>query len=375
KTFQQSFKPRIVPEYYEIQKAASASLIGSLRLSPEAFFKHIEHFAGSIVLDIAYGYKLQEDNDPYVRLARDASEGMKQTAVPAAFLMEYLPWMRLIPEWLPGGSFKAKARVWAKYSDDLVKRPWEWLIDSRAKGTAELSFANRCIEDFNIIHPGPEEDISQMEEVVQNCAAVTYQAGSETTVSALLSFVLAMTLHPDIQKAAQKEIQAHVGTSRLPDFEDRESLPLVSAILSEVLRWNPVTPLGVPHRSMDDDVYEGYFIPKDSTIVPNIWSIMHDKELFGENTREFDPSRFLQRGDKVLLPDPANITFGFGRRICPGRHLAMNSLWIAMAHLLATYTIARPLDEDGNEIDPQVRYTPGLVSAPEPFRCRFINRL
>ena len=48
-------------------------------------------------------------------------------------------------------------------------------------------------------------------------------------------------------------------------------------------------------------------------------------------------------------------------RICPGKHLAMNSLWIAMAQLLATYTIAKPLDEDGKEVDPEVKYTPGLV--------------
>jgi cytochrome P450 len=53
-----------------------------------------------------------------------------------------------------------------------------------------------------------------------------------------------MTLYPDVQKRAQEEIDAVVGTDRLPTHDDRPHLPYVEALYQEVLRWNPVGPLG-----------------------------------------------------------------------------------------------------------------------------------
>ena len=64
------------------------------------------------------------------------------------------------------------------------------------------------------------------------------------TASAILTFILAMVLHPDIQIRAQKEIYTVIGVGRLPDVDDRDKLPYVNAVLAETLRWHPVTPLG-----------------------------------------------------------------------------------------------------------------------------------
>jgi cytochrome P450 len=73
-----------------------------------------------------------------------------------------------------------------------------------------------------------------------------------------------MAVHTDIQKKAQSEIDTVIGTHRLPEFEDRPSLPFVEALYREVLRWKPVLPLGVAHAASADDIYNGYFIPKGS---------------------------------------------------------------------------------------------------------------
>ena len=54
-----------------------------------------------------------------------------------------------------------------------------------------------------------------------------------------------MTLYPEVQRKAQAEIDQIVGNSRLPDFSDEVTLPYVQAVLKEVLRWHPVTPLGL----------------------------------------------------------------------------------------------------------------------------------
>ena len=76
---------------------------------------------------------------------------------------------------------------------------------------------------------------------------------------------------PDVQKKAQEEIDSVVGVDRLPTYGDREHLPYVHALVTEVLRWHNVAPLGVPHRASDDGIINGYFIPKGSIIITNLW--------------------------------------------------------------------------------------------------------
>lgn len=87
-------------------------------------------------------------------------------------------------------------------------------------------------------------------------------------------FFLAMALFPDVQKKAQQEIDAVIGTSRMPDFSDRPSLPYVNALLKEMMRWHIVTPIALPHRVVADDEYNGYLIPGGAMIIANTWYVM-----------------------------------------------------------------------------------------------------
>lgn len=91
----------------------------------------------------------------------------------------------------------------------------------------------------------------------------------------MLTFFLAMTLHPEIQRRAQRELDEIVGSGRSPEFGDRDSLPYITAIIKECLRWQPVSPLGLPHQTTAEDVYKSqYFIPKGSLVIGNIWYVV-----------------------------------------------------------------------------------------------------
>ncbi len=79
-----------------------------------------------------------------------------------------------------------------------------------------------------------------------------------------------MALYPEVQRKAQADIEK-VSPNRLPTFDDYDSLPYIKAIIREIIRWGPVAPLGLPHCVMEDDVYQTYFIPKDTTVFGNIW--------------------------------------------------------------------------------------------------------
>ena len=101
-----------------------------------------------------------------------------------------------------------------------------------------------------------------------------------------------MLLYPEVQKKAQAEIDAVVGPNRLPDFHDRPYLPYINAVVKESSRWNLVLPLGklfviifaatilkisegVPHMSTTDDEYNGFYIPKGTTMICNAWLVHH----------------------------------------------------------------------------------------------------
>ncbi|KAG1880396.1 cytochrome P450, partial [Suillus tomentosus] len=129
-------------------------------------------------------------------------------------------------------------------------------------------------------------------------------------------------LYPEVQKHAQAEIDAIVGQDRFPAFNERDKLPYIGALIQELLRWAPVAPQGQPyilgllHRAIKEDVYEGYCIPEGATVIANIFSISQDEKMYPDPL-EFRPERFLGSSPQL---DPRKFIFGLGRRRCPGAH-------------------------------------------------------
>jgi len=200
-----------------------------------------------------------------------------------------------------------------------------------------------------------------------------FGAGIETTSASLASFVLAMLHFPHVMKKAQAELDAIVGPDRMPEFADQDALPYVRATVNETLRWRPVAILGgTPHAVTADDEYNGMLIPKGSTIFANFAGIMSDPDMFPD-PESFQPERFLETTEPRLLD--FELPFGFGRRICPGMHLARNSIFINTARLLWAFDILPALDDKGDPIIPDsMNYTNGFNSRPVSFDCRFVPR-
>lgn len=80
-----------------------------------------------------------------------------------------------------------------------------------------------------------------------------------------------MMLNPEVQVKAQSELDRVVGRDRLPDFLDREKLPYIDALVTELWRWRSTAPIGIPHRCIEDNEYKGMFIPKGSLVIANAW--------------------------------------------------------------------------------------------------------
>ena len=110
-----------------------------------------------------------------------------------------------------------------------------------------------------------------------------------------------MLAYPETQSRAQAELDAVVGRSRPPTFADYQSLPYIRAMVKEILRWSPSGPLGLPHRVMEDDWYEGMFIPKGAICIANAWHMNHDPEIYGESAAHFNPARYLDTNPHTFL--------------------------------------------------------------------------
>ncbi|KAA1474623.1 cytochrome P450 [Dentipellis sp. KUC8613] len=342
--------------FWPLMELETSRFLRRVRAKPDDVQAHIRQTAGAIILKISHGYEIKEKDDPFVELVNKVLDEFSQMLRPGAFFVDILPILKYVPEWFPGTGWKQTAKAWAEDLNRSVDEPHEFVKQEMAKGTAMPSFTSTLME---------EDDLTPQKEFDIKWAASTIMGGgADTTVSAIYSFFLAMTLHPEAQRKSQAEIDAVIGNDRLPSIQDRENLPYVNAVLKEVMRWNPVAPLGAPHRVIEDDVHDGYFIPKGTIVMANSWKFLHDEQTY-KDPMKFVPERFMGKNPEL---DPYTATFGYGRRICPGILLADTSLFISFVMSLSVFNIEKAV-ENGKIIEPEVVYLEGAISHPKPFKC------
>jgi len=194
-----------------------------------------------------------------------------------------------------------------------------------------------------------------------------FLAGTDTTSNSLLWGMLCMVLHPDIQRKIQAELDDVVGRERQPCYEDRPNLHYTEATLLEIQRIGSVVPLSVPHRTMKDVELNGFKIPKDTTILPNIWSVHHNEKLFPD-PMSFRPERFIDADGKVSKPDYL-IPFSVGKRFCLGEPLARMEMFLYFTHMLHKFSFKLP---PGEKVD--LMETPSIVNSPQEYRVIAVHR-
>ncbi|KAJ7169194.1 cytochrome P450 [Mycena crocata] len=371
--FKQAFTPKASLQYQPKQMVAAHTLLRACLKTPEDFLEHFRQWASEIIMAITYGIDVLPVNDPYVELAFNAVHALSEAGVPGKYLVDSIPLLKYVPSWMPGAKFKRDAKEWKKLALDMRNVPFAETKRQMASGNAPPSFAGDCINALNAQDSYKGSDSYYTERTISGTAATMYVAGADTTVSALGTFVLAMLSNPDAQRKAQEEIDSVTGGRYLPTFEDEAEMPYVAALVQEILRWKNVGPIAFPHFTAVEDEYKGYRIPANSIVIGNTWAILHDESVYPD-PYAFKPERFLKDGK--LDPELAmgETAFGYGRRICPGRHTALHSLWITVACFLATFDIKKARDEHGREIEPSYEYDSGFITAPLPFKCSILPR-
>ncbi|KAH9987414.1 cytochrome P450 [Russula vinacea] len=371
KLLDRGLRPGAAVSYRQMMQEKTRWLLAQLFANPKEFHHHIELLQGKLIMSLTYGYDLK-DGDDFMTAPIQTTELMSRVMLPGAALVNHLPFLRHIHSWVPFLSYEPLIRKGRELSGKLKNGPFEFVKNAMHNGTAVLSLASEHLQELESFDGSKRQ---KQEEIIKTALGSMYSAGSDTTVSSMYSFFLALVLFPQVQRRAQAELDAVIGRDRLPTFDDRPRLPYIEALCKELARWQMVTPMGVPRSSDNDDVYKGFFIPKGSVIVANAWAILHDPETYPD-PEEFKPERFLNE-DGTVRDDPTlSLVFGAGKRICPGRHFVDATVFIVTSSVLSAFNVTKAKDENGNEIPVKaaVDVSGGVVIQPERFECSIIPR-
>jgi len=372
KAADEKFAKSLVKGFRKKETAEAVILANDWLFAPAKWDWHLRRASASMTLSAVYGYPtITSEQDQTVKMINDFSMRLTAAAYPGAHLVEFFPWLRHVPSSL--AKWKRNAEAWHRQDSAM----FEGLLR-----TVEENVANEddheCL-GATLIREVERNKLSSRER--SWLSGTMYVGGSETVAAVMAWWTLAMVAYPETQSRAHVELDAVVGRARLPNFADYPSLPYIRAMVKEVLRWRPVTPLGGPHRCTEDDWYEGVFIPKGTICLPNVWYMNRDPEIYGENVEHFDPARHLDaNGDTPYGSSDAreegHVSYGFGRRKCVGQHVADDSLFINMAVLLWATKIERKRDASGQliplDVDGFVDH--GLIVRPAPFECEISPR-
>jgi len=363
----EEFSFRTSQKYHAAQERETILALQDLCNDPKSWADCLKRSTATNILQAVYGWpRITQSNEHIVTRIHAHTARIAGAVVPGAFLVELIPVLKHLPSWL----FKSK-REGLEWHERETKMFEEFNAEVEEK--KKLDNVDTCFVK-GLVASEQRHGLSKKESAW--LAGLMFSAGAETTYGTLLNFVIAMMLYPDVAKRAQDELDRVVGRDRVPTFADFDDLPYIQAVVRETLRWRPVGPLAVPRRAEQDDYYEGYFIPKGTTVIPNLWAINRDPAVFPDFD-SFRPDRFLDKSgniDPEAVPDThgmGHVTFGFGRRICAGYHFANQVLFIHMATMLWAFEFKIPLDSKGHPLTPSADkcIDAGVVVLPAPFEC------
>ncbi|KAG1748508.1 cytochrome P450 [Suillus paluster] len=326
-------QPKVAEEYQPLQMSHAKNTILNMLEDPYNFQNHVSTYAATVITKVAYGKTTPTvATDSEARQALEHLRLLRTTIRPGAYLADSIPWLKYIPWYgqeLKEG-FEKNRRLYISQLN-RVKQQMQSNVDIGP------SFVKHMLEGVEV-HGLTELEMAFLAGALFTAAIDTYAR-----------LLMAAAMFPEEQAKVQAELDAVVGSHRAPTFADEQSLPRLHAFISEALRWRPLMPGGVAHRTVKEVVWGNYCIPAGTTVFGSHWCISRDPDVFPD-PHEFKPQRWIDDQGRVK-DDLKFFVFGFGRRVCPGQHVATRSIFINSALILWAFQLklnsTKPPDDMG----------------------------
>ncbi|KAA1472647.1 cytochrome P450 [Dentipellis sp. KUC8613] len=363
--FHRDMTPQKAASYVPIQAAEVKLLMRRMLHTPATFIDNFKMYSASVILKICYGLDSESENKKVISDLYEISDMFLESAVPGTNLVDLFPTLDNLP------NFLAPWRAPAMHQRRVTQNVFVGLVRDVIKRVGAGELAPDGAFTARLWHDRKRFAMDELD--IAYLAGTMFEAGTDTTAASLSTFIMAAAANPIAFRTAQAEIDAVCG-EHAPGMEDMGRLPYVLALCKEVLRWRSVAAGGLPHlaTTTEDDYYEGYRIPAGALLMPNQFGMGLSQETYGQkyDAELFEPRRWLERPEGVGDILEGHPAFGFGRRVCPGKHLAGQSLFLVVSNMCFYFDIA---EKEGAPVDTQ-RYTPGFIMQPEPFECSIVPR-
>ncbi|XP_056378281.1 cytochrome P450 2D15-like isoform X1 [Hyla sarda] len=316
-------------------------------------FMVITNAVSNVICSIIFGDRFEYSDSSFQKMIYLLKELAELETKPITQFYKIFPWLMKVP-----GPHQKLFSIQSTYLDFLRA------IIQKHRDTWDPAVRRDFIDTFfeEIEKNKDNPSSSFTEETLLIVMADLFVAGTDTTSNTLRWSLLMMLLHPHIQKKVHEEIDRVIVSDRLPSVEDQPNMPYTTAVIHEVQRFGNILPMALLHMTYRNTNIQGYDIPKGTTIIPNLTSVLKDKNIW-KKPHQFYPEHFLDSEGK-FVKNEAFIPFSAGRRICVGEQLARMDLFIFFTSLLQHFEFHIPDDQPYPRHDPVFTFN----YSPHPFQ-------
>ncbi|KAF8912379.1 cytochrome P450 [Mucidula mucida] len=272
-----------------VQYQEAHVMVKKLIADPKDYVDILETFSTGMITRIAYGYELTgKPDDPLLKIIQEVVQASRHC--PNMTALDVLPWLAHFPKWFPGAYWAEYGRRNRHFAENFYNYPFDMVQKQVIEGTAKASFTSTHLSHMD---PDMPEREGYMEAIKLTAAQIFSADRRHAT-----SVPIAMVLYPEAQAKAQADI----------DRVDRLPTPMTD---QTYLVWTTsfTRSRGIPHVSLEDDIFRGMLIPKDTMVFANSRSMGLNEHVY-KDPKSFNPDRYIPKDEGGLGESP----FGFGRR-------------------------------------------------------------
>ncbi|KAM6162471.1 cytochrome P450 2D6-like isoform 1-T1 [Erethizon dorsatum] len=314
----------------------------------------------NVIASLVYGRRFKYQ-DPLLGRTLDLLEELqKENSGLMPQVLNAFPWLLHLPG-LVQKFFSGQIALGALLDELVTEHRTTW---DPAQPPRDLTDA--FLAEIEKAKGNPESSFNQAN--LCTVASDLFAAGTMTTSATLAWALLLMILHPDVQRRVQQEIDEVIGQGRRPEMGDQAHMPFTNAVIHEVQRFRHIGPLGTPHMTTRDTEVQGFLIPKGTTLITNLQSVLTDETVW-EKPYRFHPGHFLDAQGHFTKRE-AFMPFSAGRRACLGEPLARMELFLFFTCLLQHFSFSVPKGQP----QPSDCGVFGILLTPQPYKLCAVSR-